>query len=115
MGIKVEHNPDLALRSISEFKSGKRKETECIPDPLEAGKTYAFLKAGQRNYWLMGEIPLIETNDEKNYSKPKASVIIQTASHFVENGKIVTKGEYKVIDIFTDNAIQFNGWERVKR
>lgn len=34
MGIKVEFNPDLALRDISEYKSGRRKKEECVPDPL---------------------------------------------------------------------------------
>jgi hypothetical protein len=52
MGIQVEFNPDLALRDISEFKKGNRKEEECIPENLEAGKIYPFLKKDQRNYWL---------------------------------------------------------------
>jgi len=30
MGIKVEFNPDLALRNISEFKNGRRQIEECI-------------------------------------------------------------------------------------
>lgn len=38
MGIQVEFNPDLALRNISEFKKGNRKEDECIPEKLETGK-----------------------------------------------------------------------------
>jgi len=28
MGIKVEFNPDLALRNISEFKNGNRKNVK---------------------------------------------------------------------------------------
>ena len=59
MGIQVEFNPDLALRNISEFTSGNRKESECIPENLQTGETYDFLKHGQRNYWLEGEIPLL--------------------------------------------------------
>ena len=50
MGIKVEFNPDLALRKISEFKNGKRKIEECIPETLEEGEVYDFLKKEQRNY-----------------------------------------------------------------
>ena len=44
MGIKVEFNPDLALRNITEHKNGKRKIEECIPENLEVGKVYDFLK-----------------------------------------------------------------------
>ncbi len=61
MGIKVEFNPDLVLRDISEFKNGNRKIEECISENLEKGKVYSFLKKDQRNYWLFGEIPLVET------------------------------------------------------
>ena len=38
MGIQVVFNPDLALRNMSHFESGERKETECIPVKLEVGK-----------------------------------------------------------------------------
>ena len=37
MGIKVEFNPDLALRDISEFKNGNRKIEEFIPENLFPG------------------------------------------------------------------------------
>ena len=50
MGIKVEFNPDLALRNISEFKNGNRKIEECITEDIEAGKIYPFLKKEQRLY-----------------------------------------------------------------
>ncbi|MDP7324255.1 MAG: hypothetical protein QF632_05845, partial [Candidatus Woesearchaeota archaeon] len=60
MGINIEFNPDLALRNIEEFKKGGRKEKECVPEQLEVGKTYPFLKKGQRNYWFDGEFPLVE-------------------------------------------------------
>ena len=40
MGIKIEFNPDLALRDISEHKKGNRKIEECIPEKLEEGKIY---------------------------------------------------------------------------
>ena len=61
MCIQVEFNPDLALRHINEFEAGRRKEAECIPATLQEGEAYLFLKQGQRNYWLEGEIPLLET------------------------------------------------------
>ena len=44
MGILVEFNPDLALRNISEYKAGRRKIEECIPESLKENTTYEFLK-----------------------------------------------------------------------
>jgi len=76
MGIQVEYNPDLALRNISAHKSGERKIEECIPDPLEADNVYPFLKSGLRNYWLEGELPLLETKGGSELSKPIASIVI---------------------------------------
>ena len=61
MGIQVEFNPDLALRDISEFRNVNRKKEECIPENLEKGMVFEFLKEGQRNYWLEGGIPLLES------------------------------------------------------
>jgi hypothetical protein len=113
MGIKVEFNPDLALRNISEFKNGNRKIEECIPESLEIEKTYPFLKRDQRNYWLFGQIPLIETQGNEILSRPKASIIILEATHFVENDVVYTKGVYKVIEIFNDNEIHFEGFDLI--
>ncbi len=113
MGIQVEFNPDLALRNISEFKNGNRKEEECIPENLEVGKIYSFLKRGQRNYWLSGEIPLIETKGNQELSRPKASILILEATHFTENNKVYTKGKYKVTEVFKDDEVHFNGFEKI--
>ncbi|NTW27469.1 MAG: hypothetical protein HGA36_04035 [Candidatus Moranbacteria bacterium] len=103
MGIVVEFNPDLALRDISEFKAGRRKIQECIPENLEEGGIYDFLKKDQRNYWLFGEIPLIETRGNSILSRPKASIIILEATHFLENGEMYTKGKYKVIKVLGED------------
>lgn len=114
MGIQVEFNPDLALRNISVYKSGERQIEECIPEKIEAGQVYNFLKKGQRNYWLMGEIPLLETQGNANLSKPKASIIIVEASHFLKEKEVYTKGKYKVIEVYDDDgAIHFNGFAKV--
>ncbi len=112
MGIKVEFNPDLALRNISELKNGNRKVEECIPENIEAGKIYNFLKKEQRNYWLFGEIPLVETKGNEILSRPKASIIILEVTHFLDNGEIYTKGKYKVVEIFKGDKIQFEGFDR---
>ena len=113
MGIQVEFNPDLALRNISEFKNGNRKKEECMPENLEVGKIYPFLKEGQRNYWFGGELPLIETKGNQNLSRPKASILVLKATHFKENGKVYTKGEYKVIELFDDDKIHFDGYTKI--
>jgi len=113
MGVKVEFNPDLALRDIAEFKKGKRKAEECIPEKLKVGRIYNFLKKEQRNYWLHGEIPLLETKGGEVLSRPKASIVILEATHFVENGEVFTKGKYKVIEVFEDDKIYFESMDRV--
>jgi len=112
MGSNVEFNPDLALRNISEAKNGRKRE-ECIPEKLETERIYDFLKEGQRNYWLQGEIPLLETKGGQQLSKPIASIIILESTHFLHNGMPWTKGKYRVIEIFKDNSIHFNGFSKV--
>lgn len=113
MGIAVEFNPDLALRNIKEYKSGKRKIEECIPKNLKAGKIYNFLKSGQRNYWLDGELPLLETKGSQKLSRPIASIIILEATHFNDKKGTWTKGKYKVAEVFNDNEIKFESYARV--
>jgi len=113
MGIQVEYNPDLALRAILEHESGRRKKEECIPVPLEAGKAYSFLKSGQRNYWLHGEIPLLETKGGGDLSKPIASIRIIEATHFMHGGEVYTRGVYEVVEIFNDESIHFNGFAKI--
>lgn len=113
MGIAVEFNPDLALRNISEFKNNNRKEQECIPENLQAGQVYDFLKTGQRNYWLEGELPLLETKGNQQLSKPIASIVILEATHFRQEDKNYTKGKYKVIEVFNDDKIYFNGFAKI--
>ena len=113
MGIQIEFNPDLALRNISEFDNGNRKEEECIPKDLTKDQSYPFLKSGQRNYWLEGELPLLETKGNGKLSKPIASIIILEVTHFNENDQLFTKGKYKVVEVFNDEKIHFNGFTKV--
>ena len=113
MGIKVEFNPDLALRDISEYHKGNRKIEECIPEVLEEGKTYPFLKRDQRNYWLHGQIPLIETKGGEVLSRPKAVIVILEATHFLENGEVFTKGLYRVDKVIIDDGIYFECFDPV--
>lgn len=115
MGITVEFNPELCLRTYDDYKSGKRKKAECIPQKLEAGKTYPFLKEGQRNYWVEGEQPLMETRGWPDCSRPIASVILTEVTHYFENNKVYTRGKYKVIELFDPNdpKIHFEGCKKV--
>lgn len=116
MGIKVEFNPDLALRNIEEFKKGNRKQEECIPEELEADEIYEFLKKGHRNYWLEGETPLLETKGNQQLSRPIASIIILEATHFLLDGEPYTKGIYKVVEVFdsSDSKVNFESYSRVR-
>jgi len=116
MGIQTEYNPDLALRNFLEFKEGRRLKEECMPEQLLNGQVYDFLKKGQRNYWLEGEIPLLETKGNSVLSKPLASIIILEATHFLFNGEPYTKGKYKVVLVFdaNDSKIYFNGFSKVE-
>jgi hypothetical protein len=114
MGIQVEFNPDLALRNMKEFLEGRRANEECIPQELKEGHTYSFLKEGQRNYYLDGEIPLLETQGQQKLSRPKASIKIIEATHYKKEEKTYTKGTYKVIEVFKDEKIHFEGFERTK-
>jgi hypothetical protein len=106
----------LELRDYSEFEKGNRKEEECIPNDLEAGKVYNFLKKGLRNYWLMGEVPLVKTTGNQNLSRPVASVIILESTHTLIDNEAYTKGKYKIIDVFdiNDPTIHFETMDRVK-
>lgn len=113
MGIKVEFNPDLALRR---FGTQNRKIEGCIPEKIEKGNIYNFLKEGLRNYWLEGEVPLLITEGNSKLSQPIASVIIIESTHFKKDNKLWTKRKYKVEEIFdiSNNKINFEGLNRVK-
>ncbi len=114
MGIKVEFNPDLALRNFEEFRKGKRKKEECIPEKIETGQVCGFLKKGQRNYWFEGEIPLVETRGMEQISRPLASILILEATHFMQGKEVWTKGKYQVMDLFDpkDGKVHFEGFGR---
>lgn len=116
MGIQVEFNPDLALRNYSEFEKGNRKKEECIPKEIEAGKEYEFLKKGQRNYWLEGELPLVETAGNQQLSKPLANITIVEVTHLLLEGKPCTKGKYLVNEVFDPKSkkVYFEGFARLK-
>lgn len=102
MGIKVEFNPDLALREFSEFVSGNREKEECVPEILEVSKEYHFLKKGQRNYYLLRDelVPLVTTVGNQKISKPLAGIYILEVTHFEKEGEIYSRGKYVVKEIY---------------
>jgi len=111
MGIQVEFNPDLALRA---YRTLGRLEEECLPEQLVPRKIYSFLKKGQRNYWLGGEIPLLETKGNQQLSRPLASIMLLEVTHFIKDGEPYTKGRYLVREIYDiDNPeIHFEGMNK---
>jgi hypothetical protein len=113
MGIQVEFNPDLALRA---YGTRGRKEEECLPKKLESGKTHRFLKNGQRNYWLEGEIPLLETKGNQQLSRPLASITILESTHILINKEVYTKGIYRINEVYNinDSSIHFEGMNKIK-
>jgi hypothetical protein len=118
MWIQIEFNPDLALRDISFFRNGTRKEEECIPENLQVGTIYNFLKLGQRNYYLLQNepIPLLETQGNQILSRPLAAIRILEATHFFFDDQIWTKWQYQVLEVYDtwDPKIHFEGYLSVK-
>jgi hypothetical protein len=110
MGIQIEFNPDLALRA---FATPGRLTEECLPKELEIGAVYSFLKKGQRNYWLEGEIPLVLTEGNGKLSRPLASIQILEVNQFLQQNKVYTSGQYRVISVFKDDKIHFEGFNRI--
>ena len=81
MGIQVEFNPGLALRDLDEYRAGRRAIEECVPEKIVPGEIYSFLKEGQRNFWLLGEVPLSITKGNGDLSRPVASIVILNPTH----------------------------------
>lgn len=110
MGIKVEFNPDLALRSIKEFKAGRRALEECIPELLQAGKKYPFLKSGQRLYNIGSKTPLLQTEGAEVLSEPVAAIRILEVTHVVQDEEVITRGTYIVDTVFDNGWVGFGGY-----
>jgi hypothetical protein len=89
---------------------------------MEAGKIYDFLKSGQRLYWLddsefwgNGQIPLCETAGEEKLSRPLSSIKILEVTHFLDDGKVWTRGKFEVVEVFdvNDERIHFEACKRI--
>jgi len=112
MGIQIEFNPDLALRS---FKTPNRLEEECLPNKLMVGNVHRFQKDGQRVYWLDGEIPLLETKGNQKLSRPLASIVIREYTHLKVKDKTYTTGLYEIKEVYDSNdpKIHFEGMNKI--
>ncbi len=113
MGIQIEFNPSLALRA---YGTRDRERDECLPEKIEIGREYNFLKEGQRNFWLKGEVPLIETKGNEKVSRTLASIVILESTHFHYLRKVYTKGKYLVKEVYdiNDPTIHFEGMDKIK-
>lgn len=114
MGIQTEYNPDLTLRPTEYIQTHNRLPEECIPSNLQPNQTYHFLKKGQRDYYLLGEIPLLITKGNNQLSLPIASIIILESTHFVKNNEVWTKGTYQVKELIEENQIKYNGFTKLE-
>ena len=92
-------NQDLGLYSYSEFKSGKHKLSECVPELLEAGHDYPFMKAGHWNYADDASVTLLELAKDDVLFKMRAMVRIEESSFMVEDGQSYTQGMYRVEEL----------------
>ncbi|MFA7707757.1 MAG: hypothetical protein WCX73_02300 [Candidatus Pacearchaeota archaeon] len=112
MGIQVEFNPDLALRK---FGTKGRLEDECLPRELTPLHIHNFLKEGQRNYYLQGEIPLVETQGNQQLSRPLASIEIIEYTNFLKDNKPYTKGRFMIHEVYNinDKTIHFEGMNKI--
>jgi hypothetical protein len=100
MGLTIEFNDRLALRSIDEYQKGRRQETECIPEHLRTGETYGFLKQGQRVYTLLNTVPLVITTGNQKTSEPLADVLITEICHSMDGDTLWTTGKYIVVKVY---------------
>lgn len=113
MGIAVEFNPDLCLRLPG---TEGRDFKECLPEEFVVGEVHHFLKKGQRNYWMLGELPLRETKGNCVLSGTLASVKFLEVAHFLKDGEVWTCGRYKIVEVYdpSDGKIHFDGLEKIK-
>ncbi len=121
MGIAVKFSPELALRDFSKVQEEDRLPEECVPENLQEGETYEFLKKGQRIYWLNedpywknGEMPLVKTEGNEKTSSPIASIKMLEVTHFIKDKEIYTKGKYKIIKLIPEGEIYFNSVAVIK-
>lgn len=97
----MELHTDLALPNFSEFKKGHLHLEECIPEELEVGVTYNFLKKGHWNYHPNTEVTLMEMKEGDVLFDMRARILILSTEFIIEDEQSYTKGSYRVEEIIT--------------
>lgn len=91
------YNTDLALIDRND-SSGHRPE-ERMPEELEVGRIYPFIKKGHRTYEPFSEVTLLEMKRSEVLFSLVARVTILSVEYVVEEGQSYTKGEYRVEEL----------------
>jgi hypothetical protein len=94
---------ELALWNIREFVTDKKKFDECIPENFKEGREYNFLLEGQKFFGLFAKFPLVEIGGNSNgMNNTRALINIIEVTHFLDNGKLFTKGKYRILRVVSD-------------
>lgn len=109
----VEYNSYLVLYPYG--TQGKSAE-ECLPEELEVGKIYEFLKKGYQNYEIGKAVPLFDKMHVLNMTPPRpiAAVSILTPTPILnESNEIWTSVFYGVHALLNHQELKnhFNGGE----
>lgn len=95
----IAYNSDLALYDPKDAKAGHLDEQECLPESLEVGQEYSFLKKGHRNYQPMSELTLLEMRHGDVLFTFKARVVLLSSQFIQKAGVSYTQGRYQVLEI----------------
>ena len=60
------------------------------------------------------EVPLIEVMGSEILPKLKVSITIQEATHFVKNDIMHAKGKYEVKEVFKDDNIHLESFDKIE-
>ena len=102
MTTSIEYNTDLALYSHEEFKKGRKKLEECLPEELTVGSSHPFLKVGHRNYAINSTVTLLEIKKFDVLFQMRAQVEIVEAFFLLDEDQSYTRGTYIITEILTD-------------
>ena len=98
---KIEYNTDLALYESKKYSKGQCMAEECMPEQLELGETYEFVKKGHRNYELSAEVTLLEMKEDEVLFDMRARGPIIELSFFIEEGQSYTRGKFTVNELLS--------------
>ncbi len=102
MSSHIVYNTDLALYSHEECLNEMHVPDECLPEKLELGKTYPFLKVGHRNYEINGRVTLLMIKPNEVLFTMRAEVEIVESFFVIENSCSYTRGHYTVLQFLSE-------------